>query len=70
MPRLKLAKSQANAKQHPEAERWLFENYSHSSSRHYPKIIGHTLKWVKEQMCMYSWDYTINHNENEDEKEQ
>ena len=38
--------------------------------RHYPKIIGHTLKWVKEQMCMYSWDYTINHNENEDEKEQ
>ena len=30
--RLKLAKNQANAKQHPEAELLLFENYSLSSS--------------------------------------
>ena len=30
--RLKLAKNQANAKQNPEAELLLFENYSHSSS--------------------------------------
>ena len=29
--RLILAKCQANAKQHPEAELLLFENYSHSS---------------------------------------
>ena len=29
--RLKLEKNQANAKQHPEAELLLFENYSHSS---------------------------------------
>ena len=29
---LKLAKNQANAKQHPEAELLLSENYSHSSS--------------------------------------
>ena len=29
---LKLAKSQANIKQHHEAELLLFENYSHSSS--------------------------------------
>ena len=29
---LKLAKNQANAKQHPESELLLFENYSHSSS--------------------------------------
>ena len=29
---LKLAKNQANAKQHPEAEILLFENYSHFSS--------------------------------------
>ena len=29
--RMKLPKSQANAKQHPEAELLLFENYSHSS---------------------------------------
>ena len=30
--RLKLAKNQAIAKQHPVAEPLLFENYSHSSS--------------------------------------
>ena len=30
--RLKFAKNQANAKQHPEAELLLFENYSYSSS--------------------------------------
>ena len=30
--KLKLAKNQANAKQHPEAELLVFENYSHSSS--------------------------------------
>ena len=30
--KLKLAKNQTNAKQHPEAEFLLFENYSHSSS--------------------------------------
>ena len=30
--RLKFAKSQANAKQHFEAELLLFENYSHFSS--------------------------------------
>ena len=28
---MKLAKNQANAKQHPKAEFLLFENYSHSS---------------------------------------
>ena len=30
--RLKLAKNQANAKQHPEAELLKLKNYSHSSS--------------------------------------
>ena len=30
--RLKLAKNQANDKQHPEADLFLFENHSHSSS--------------------------------------
>ena len=29
--KLKLRKNQANAKQHPEAELLVFENYSHSS---------------------------------------
>ena len=34
------------------------------------KVIGHTLKkQAKEQVCLYLWDYTINHNENEEEKE-
>ena len=42
--RLKLARNQANAKQHPEAELLALENYSHYSSRYYPKIIGHILK--------------------------
>ena len=42
---LKLAKNQANAKQHPEAKLLLFENYFHSSSTSSPKkILGHTLK--------------------------
>ena len=36
----------------------------------YPKIIGHILKkWAKRQVCLYSWDYAINDNENEDENE-
>ena len=30
--RLKLAKNQANDKQHPEANLFLFENHAHSSS--------------------------------------
>ena len=34
---MKFAKIQANTKQHPEAELWLFENYSHSSSTLSPK---------------------------------
>ena len=34
---LKLAKSQAVAKQHPEAELLLFENHSPSSSKLSPK---------------------------------
>ena len=35
----KMLKNQANAKQHPQAENFLFE------------------------VCLYSWNYTINHNE-------
>ena len=36
--RLKLAKNQENAKQHPQAELLLFENYSHYSSTLSSKI--------------------------------
>ena len=67
---MKLAKNQANAKQHPEAGLLTLENYWHSSStlssdnnRTYSK------KQEKEQACLYSWDYAINHNKNEDENE-
>ena len=46
---------------HPEAELLLFENYSIIRSRYHPKS--------KEQVCRYSWDYTINNIEIEDENE-
>ena len=66
-----MTKYQANAKQDPDAEFLLFENYSHSSSmlsckndRRYSKK-----KQAKKQACLYSWDYMINHNENEDQNE-
>ena len=37
--------------------------------RYYSKIIGHDKKWAKKHICLYSWDYTINHNDSEDENE-
>ena len=40
--RLKLAKTEANAKQRPEIEYFLLENYSHHP-RYHPKVIGHTI---------------------------
>ena len=49
--RLKLTKNHANAKQHLEAERLLFKNYSHFLSRYYPKIIGHILKNKEKNKC-------------------
>ena len=42
--RLKLAKKQAKAKQHPEDELLLFENFHILHPCYHPKIIGHTLK--------------------------
>ena len=63
--RLKLAKNQANAKQHPEAELLLFENYSHYSStlsskndRTYSKKI---IQRIGVSIFMRSHE---NHNEN------
>ena len=68
--RLKLAKNQANAKQHPEAELLLFENYSHFSSTLSSKSNRtYSKKQAKEQVCLYLRDYRINHDENEDENE-
>ena len=49
----------------------LFENYySHSLSALSSKNNrGYSKELAKEHVCLYSWDYTINHDENEDEKE-
>ena len=44
--------NQANAKQHPEIELLLFENYSHSSSRYHPKIIEQILKNKQKNKCV------------------
>ena len=53
--RLKLAKNQVNAKQHPEAEILLFENYSHYSSTLSSKNSWiYSTKQVKEQVCLFS----------------
>ena len=49
--RLKLAKNQANAKQHPEAEHLLFENHSLSSLRHHPEIMGDILTKSTKNKC-------------------
>ena len=45
-----MAKNQAKAEKKPEAEILLFENSSHTSSRHHPKIIGHVLKTKQKNM--------------------
>ena len=45
---LQLAKNQAKAKQHPHAERLLFENYSLFSSTLSSKKIGDILKNVQK----------------------
>ena len=67
---MNLAKNQAKAKEHPAAELLLIENYLHSSFMLSSKIsMTLSKKWAKGQVCLYSWDYTINHNENEDENE-
>ena len=66
----KLTENQANVKQHTETEPLLVENYSHSSSTLSSQIIGHTLKKLaKEQVCLHSWYYMINHNQNKNENE-
>ena len=62
--RLKFAKNQAKAKQHPEAERWLFENYFLSSSTLLSKNYRrYSKKRYKKQVRM------IDGNENESKNE-
>ena len=50
--RLKLAKNQAKAKQHPEAEFLLFENYSFSSSTLSSKSNGRFSKKCTRNKCV------------------
>ena len=67
---MKLAKSQANAKPHPEAELYLIDNYLNSLCTLSSKNTGHFLKNKKKsKRDIYSWGQTVNHNENADESE-
>ena len=51
--RLKLAKNQANVKQYTEAELFLFENYSYSSSKLSSKNNSrYSKKETKEEVCL------------------
>ena len=48
----------------------LFKDYSHSSYTLLSKNNRiNSEKQAKELLCQYSWDYAINHSENEDENE-
>ena len=51
---------------------WTFaiSNYSHfSSTLSFKNNRKCVKKEVKEQMSLYIWDYTIKHNENEEDNE-
>ena len=51
--RLKWVKNQGNAKQQPEAELLLFENYLNSSSTLLPKnSSSYSKKQAKEEVCL------------------
>ena len=65
--RLKLAKNQAKAKRHPEAELLIFEIYSLFSSNLLSKEIFK--KMHKKQACLFKRSYMINNKENQAEKE-
>ena len=47
----------------------LFKIYHVLHPRFYPEIVRHILKSKQRNMCLYSWDYTINQIENQDENE-
>ena len=49
--RLKLAKKQAKATQHLEAEPLLFENYFFFHPRYHPTVMGHILTNVQKNSC-------------------
>ena len=52
------------------AELLLFENFSYSSSTLLSKNnMAYSKIQAKKQVCLFSWDYAINHDENGDENE-
>ena len=68
--RLKLVKNQGKAKEHPEAELLLLENYSLTSSllsskndRRYSK------KNYKKEVSLFKWGHMINDNAKDAENE-
>ena len=63
-------KNQANAKQRPEAELLLFENYSLTSSTLFSKNYRFSINFTKNKyLCLSKVIIMINGNENEDENE-
>ena len=63
-----MPKNQANAKQqHPKDE--LYLGCLEIVYILHLKMIGHILKDKQEQVCLYSWDYMMNYNQNEDGNE-
>ena len=65
--RLKIAKNQANTKQHPEAELLLLKIFHILHPRYQTKIIGHILKNKQNNKCVCI--HAISHTENEHENE-
>ena len=51
--KLKLVKTQAKAKQNPEAVLLLFENICFLHPRYYPKILRDILKMHKKQVLLF-----------------
>ena len=67
---MKLVKDQAKAKQHPETELLVLENYSLFSSMLSPKNNSrYSKKCTKKQVRLFKRGYMINDNENEDKNE-
>ena len=67
---MKLVKDQAKAKQHPETELLVLENYSLFSSMLSSKNNSrYSKKCTKKQVSLFKRGYMINDNENEDKNE-
>ena len=65
-----MAKPGTNATEYAETQILTSEKYWHSSSTLSSKNnrICYKKK-AKEEACLYSWDYVINHDENENKNE-